>query len=225
MEQHSFKIIFFDINKTIIDEKKVIKDGDELKKEIKERFKFLDSIINNFIDTHLLIDVENEEKFSLKQTYFIYQIEKGVTKSYYFYLVRKLDIKIFNNIINAVFIIIDLEKDNSIELLKSLFEINKNNEKLKIYMIGTYKEKEEIKLNRENIIELFIDQPYEYKYMQININNENNSYIDKKIGKFIEEAMYDVYLGENGEDNIKIIKKSNNMGEHEDYSNSGCSLF
>ena len=47
MEQHSFKIIFFDINKTIIDEKKVIKDGDELKKEIKERFKFLDSIINN----------------------------------------------------------------------------------------------------------------------------------------------------------------------------------
>ena len=127
MEQHSFKIIFFDINKTIIDEKKVIKDGDELKKEIKERFKFLDSIINNFIDTHLLIDVENEEKFSLKQTYFIYQIEKGVTKSYYFYLVRKLDIKIFNNIINAVFIIIDLEKDNSIELLGRILSKTEDN--------------------------------------------------------------------------------------------------
>ena len=82
----SFKLYFLDINNIILDEKVEINNDDELKIEIKEKFEFIESIINNFIENHILVDIEDEEKNLVKMTSFIYQIEKGVMKTYKFFL-------------------------------------------------------------------------------------------------------------------------------------------
>ena len=42
----SFKLYFLDINNIILDEKVEINNDDELKIEIKEKFEFIESIIN-----------------------------------------------------------------------------------------------------------------------------------------------------------------------------------
>ena len=51
----SFKLYFLDINNIILDEKVEINNDDELKIEIKEKFEFIESIINNFIENHILV--------------------------------------------------------------------------------------------------------------------------------------------------------------------------
>ena len=65
-----YNFIFLDVNNIILDEKAEIKDGDELKKEIKEKFEFIDSIINHFIENQILIDIEKEEKIFGKEKQF-----------------------------------------------------------------------------------------------------------------------------------------------------------
>ena len=227
MKNKFYNIIFLDINKLILDDNKEINEGDKLKNEIKEQFDFIESILNEFVESHLLIDVEYEEKILLKLTNFIYQVEKGLTKNYRFLLFRKIDKNIINIYIDAIFIILDLENEKSKKLLESLVEINKINEKLKIYIVGTYKSDEKIILTKENIKDFFIDQPYDYKYTQININNKNKNEINQKFDKFIEEAMFDVYNSEKEDDkiNIKIKKKYVNKEKGENDSFSQCSLF
>jgi hypothetical protein len=86
----SYKIIFLDINNIIADEIVYMKDGDDIKHEVKEKFVFLSSIINNFIDNHILVDIEKEENYIFHLTSFIYQIEKCMTKCYKFYLFRQI---------------------------------------------------------------------------------------------------------------------------------------
>ena len=66
----SYKIIFLDINNIIADEIVDMKDGDDIKHEVKEKFEFLSSIINNFIDNHILVDIEKEENYIFHLTSF-----------------------------------------------------------------------------------------------------------------------------------------------------------
>ena len=223
----SYNFIFIDINNIIFDEKTEIKDGDELKKEIKEKFEFIDSIINHFIENQILIDIEKEEKYSVKRNSFIYQIDNGIMKKYQFLLLRKIIKDIFNIEIDAIFLVLDLEKGSDEELLKQLVEKIINNSKTKLYFLGIYKSKNKIEIKKENIFDLFIDQDQQvdHKYTEININNEDKDEINEAIDKFIEEAMFDVYISEK-ETNFENLKKGASVKDiGENNSISGCVII
>ena len=202
----SFKLYFLDINNIILDEKVEINNDDELKIEIKEKFEFIESIINNFIENHILIDIEEEEKNLVKMTSFIYQIEKGVMKTYKFFLFRKIMDEIFNIEVDAFFVVVDLEKDSS-KLLKTIIDEIIKGTNIKFYILGFYKSKSDIKISKEKLEDLFEDkEQIEYKYSEIN-NNEEKDEIQQKIDKFIEQAMLDIYLTEKeGNGNLKNDK-------------------
>ena len=201
----SFKLYFLDINNIILDEKVEI-NNDELKIEIKEKFEFIESIINNFIENHILVDIEEEEKNLVKMTSFIYQIEKGVMKTYKFFLFRKIMDEIFNIEVDAFFVVVDLEKDSS-KLLKTIIDEIIKGTNIKFYILGFYKSKSDIKISKEKLEDLFEDkEQIEYKYSEIN-NNEEKDEIQQKIDKFIEQAMLDIYLTEKeGNGNLKNDK-------------------
>ena len=222
-----YNFIFLDVNNIILDEKAEIKDGDELKKEIKEKFEFTDSIINHFIENQILIDIEKEEKYLVKRSSFIYQIDNGIMKKYQFLLLRKIIKDIFNIEIDAIFLVLDLEKGSDEELLKQLVEKIINNSKTKLYFLGIYKSKNKIEIKKENIFDLFIDQDQQvdHKYTEININNEDKDEINEAIDKFIEEAMFDVYISEK-EKNFEGLKKVKAIDDkNEDNSISGCVII
>ena len=202
----SFKLYFLDINNIILDEKVEINNDDELKIEIKEKFEFIESIINNFIENHILVDIEDEEKNLVKMTSFIYQIEKGVMKTYKFFLFRKIMDEIFNIEVDAFFVVVDLEKDSS-KLLKTIIDEIIKGTNIKFYILGFYKSKSDIKISKEKLEDLFEDkEQIEYKYSEIN-NNEEKDEIQQKIDKFIEQAMFDIYLTEKeGNGNLKNDK-------------------
>ncbi len=202
----SFKLYFLDINNIILDEKVEINNDDELKIEIKEKFEFIESIINNFIENHILVDIEEEEKNLVKMTSFIYQIEKGVMKTYKFFLFRKIMDEIFNIEVDAFFVVVDLEKDSS-KLLKTIIDEIIKGTNIKFYILGFYKSKSDIKISKEKLEDLFEDkEQIEYKYSEIN-NNEEKDEIQQKIDKFIEQAMFDIYLTEKeGNGNLKNDK-------------------
>jgi hypothetical protein len=202
----SFKLYFLDINNIILDEKVEINNDDELKIEIKEKFEFIESIINNFIENHILVDIEDEEKNLVKMTSFIYQIEKGVMKTYKFFLFRKIMDEIFNIEVDAFFVVVDLEKDSS-KLLKTIIDEIIKGTNIKFYILGFYKSKSDIKISKEKLEDLFEDkEQIEYKYSEIN-NNEEKDEIQQKIDKFIEQAMLDIYLTEKeGNGNLKNDK-------------------
>ena len=202
----SFKLYFLDINNIILDEKVEINNDDELKIEIKEKFEFIESIINNFIENHILVDIEEEEKNLVKMTSFIYQIEKGVMKTYKFILFRKIIDEIFNIEVDAFFVVVDLEKDSS-KLLKTIIDEIIKGTNIKFYILGFYKSKSDIKISKEKLEDLFEDkEQIEYKYSEIN-NNEEKDEIQQKIDKFIEQAMFDIYLTEKeGNGNLKNDK-------------------
>ena len=202
----SFKLYFLDINNIILDEKVEINNDNELKIEIKEKFEFIESIINNFIENHILVDIEEEEKNLVKMTSFIYQIEKGVMKTYKFFLFRKIMDEIFNIEVDAFFVVVDLEKDSS-KLLKTIIDEIIKGTNIKFYILGFYKSKSDIKISKEKLEDLFEDkEQIEYKYSEIN-NNEEKDEIQQKIDKFIEQAMFDIYLTEKeGNGNLKNDK-------------------
>ena len=178
----SFKLYFLDINNIILDEKVEINNDDELKIEIKEKFEFIESIINNFIENHILVDIEDEEKNLVKMTSFIYQIEKGVMKTYKFFLFRKIMDEIFNIEVDAFFVVVDLEKDSS-KLLKTIIDEIIKGTNIKFYILGFYKSKSDIKISKEKLEDLFEDkEQIEYKYSEIYFNKYK---IYKKARKII----------------------------------------
>ena len=223
----SYKIIFLDINNIIADEIVDMKDGDDIKQEVKEKFEFLSSIINNFIDNHILVDIEKEENYIFHLTSFIYQIEKGRTKCYKFYLFRQISENLNINIeCNAFFIIINLEKQYSKDLLERLIENINNSGNINIYFLGYYKSKNDIVITKKDIEDLFIDQDsfVEHKYLEININ-ENQEEVNEKMDKYIEELMNDIYLEEMAMNIGSTSNRIKNYDRGENNSNSGCTLI
>ena len=121
----------------------------------------------------------------------------------------------------------DLEKGSDEELLKQLVEKIINNSKTKLYFLGIYKSKNKIEIKKENIFDLFIDQDQQvdHKYTEININNEDKDEINEAIDKFIEEAMFDVYISEK-EKNFEGLKKVKAIyDKNENNSISGCVII
>ena len=223
----SLKLIFLDINNIILDEKIKLEDGDELKKDIQEKFEFIHSIIDNFKNNQILIDLETEEKYSVQQNSFIYQIEEGVMQNYKFILYRQLINNIFNFEIEAFFIVIDLEKEFVNELLEKIINKISENTKIKMYILGIYKSKNEVKLTKEKIDDLFVDQKQtiDYKYIEVNINDDKED-INQKIDNFIEEAMLDVYKAEKESDNFEVPKKKKfSNKETDNVADSVCMII
>lgn len=223
----SLKLIFLDINNIILDEKIKLEDGDELRKDIQEKFEFIHSIIDNFKNNQILIDLETEEKYSVQQNGFIYQIEEGVMQNYKFILYRQLINNIFNFEIEAFFIVIDLEKEFVNELLEKIINKISENTKIKMYILGIYKSKNDVKVTKEKIDDLFVDQKQtiDYKYIEVNINDDKED-INQKIDNFIEEAMLDVYKAEKESDNFEVPKKKKfSNKETDNVADSVCMII
>ena len=224
--EKSYTFIFLDINNIIMDENEEIKEGEDLKKEIKEKFEFISSKINYFIENHILIDLEKEELFSVNKINFIYPIEKDIMQNFKFFLLRKIQKDILNIDVDALFILLDLEKDNYKKPSEEIISKIINNPKIKFYFLGIYKSKDKIKLRKETITDLFIDQEQQidYKYTEININEDIND-INEKIDKYIEEAMFDVCIDtkENNYEHVLTTKKY--IDKNVSQSNSGCLLI
>ena len=220
----SFKFFFLDINNIIWDEKVKVNNVDELEIEIKEKFKFIESIINNFVENHILIDIEIEEKNLIKMTSFIYQTEKGVMKNYKFFLLRKIEDEMFNNDVDAFFLVVDLEKDSK-KILETLISEIIKEAKINLYFLGYYKSKNDIKITKDEIEDLIENdaQEIEYKYSEIDINNEDKDEINHKINEFIEQAMSDIYVSEK-DDNSKKDKMENDKDVN-NFSGSHCKII
>ena len=225
--EDSYNLIFLDINNIIFDEIFEINEGENLKEEVKEKFEFISSIIKNFVDNHILVDIENEENYIFQSTSFIYQIENEIMKKYKFFLFRKFNENV-NIQIDAFFIIMDLEKEYSKESFEKIIDIIINNSTLKIYILGIYRSKNDIVITKE-IIEDFLKKQncqIDHKYTEININNEDKDEINDTIEKFIEEAMFDVHIKVK-EDKIKdgINNTYNSKDKGENDSKSFCMIF
>ena len=218
MTDDSYKIIFLDINNIIEEENVELKDNDELKPEIKEKFKISSSIIDTFIENHILVDVEKEEKFSYHLTSFIHRIDKNKIKTYKFYLFRQIveDINIDSN---ACLIILNEEKELPIELLNKIIAIISENKiyNLKISFLGYYKIKDSIITTEGNIEQLFNEKNIltDYKYTKVDLNNQDINEV-KKINDCIEELMKEIY-----EENIG--KKRKDKGDNN--ADSNCILI
>jgi len=209
----SFKIIFLDINNIIPEENVELKDGDDLKPEIKEKCKVINSILDNFIENNILVDVEKEEKYSFQITSFIYRLDKTTIKTYKFYLFRQINEHI-NIDLSAFCILFNLEKECSKELVETLIGFIEKIDNIKICIFGYYKSKNNIVTTKENIEELFTDEndaPIDHKYLEIDLNKDSQNQVNKYIG----ELMQEIY-NEGG-------KKINDRGDRN--AQSGCILI
>ena len=218
MTDDSYKIIFLDIN-NIIGEKNVeLKNDDELKPEIKEKFGISSSIIDNFIENHILVDIEKEENYSYHLTSFIYKIDKNKIKTYKFYLYRQINEEI-NTEFNACLILINSEKELPIQLLNKIMAIitKKKIDNLKISILGYYKSNNSIITNDKIIDKLFKEKNIliDYKYLEVDLNKQNLKG-ENEITTFIEELMNEIYEDNNGK--IRKDKGENN-------SESNCILI
>ena len=216
MTDDSYKIIFLDIN-NIIGEKNVeLKNDDELKPEIKEKFEISSSIIDNFIENHILVDVEKEENYIYHLTSFIYKIDKNKIKTYKFYLYRQIDEKI-NIEFNACLILINLEKELPIELLNKIMAIITHKEifNLKISILGYYKSNDS-KITTSEYIDQLINEKnadIDYKYLEVDLNKQDLKEVNE-ITTFIEELAKEIYEDNNGTGRKKREKGENNAASN-----------
>jgi len=209
----SFKIIFLDINNIIPEENVELTDGDDLKPEIKEKCEVINSILDNFIENNILVDVEKEEKYSFQVTSFIYRLDKTTIKTYKFYLFRQINENI-NIDISAFCIFFNLEKECSKELVETLIGLIEKMDIINICILGYYKSKNNIVTTKENIEELLKDEngtPIDHKYLEIELNKESENQVNEYIG----ELMKEIY-NEGG-------KKINDIGDRN--AQSGCILI
>ena len=207
---NKFKII----NNISTKEKVDLNDGDDLKQEIRKNFKVSSSIIDNFIENTILVDIEKEEYYFYHLTNFIYKVEKSKIKNYSFYLFRQINEQIlfnkFNIKYNALFIIFNLEKNFSEDLIVKLTGIiEKMEEDIKIYILGYYDPENNKIITEEKIKNSFVtekNEPIEYKYKEIELNKEKQSQLSE-VNKYIEALLKDIYKEE--KDNNRIVGMRN----------------
>lgn len=177
------EIIFIDINNIIEeekekdDEKKKEDDkNDEEKKDASKKKKtLLNKIIDHFLDNHILLDLENEEYEQYYEYSFIYQIYKGITKQFKFYLFTKLKQESFSIDSNGLFILCDLTNNKTKELLEKIIEnIKKICPDIRLYILGIIKSKKEGVLTEELITKMFKEEEITLIYKEIDFNNLNN---------------------------------------------------
>lgn len=177
------EIIFIDINNIIEEEKEKDEEkkkeddkNDEEKKDASKKKKtLLNKIIDHFLDNHILLDLENEEYEQYYEYSFIYQIYKGITKQFKFYLFTKLKQESFSIDSNGLFILCDLTNNKTKELLEKIIEnIKKICPDIRLYILGIIKSKKEGVLTEELITKMFKEEEITLIYKEIDFNNINN---------------------------------------------------
>ena len=219
------KLLFFDINSfnNEIDKEK------EENQENKEK-ELNDLIIDIFINEHIVVGKKiNNDKDNPENNFisFTYQVKAGRTANIFFYKLNDLN-KIYsiNLIVDAYFILVDIEEKNSFIKLNKVIEYIKEYcpEKVENYILGIYKNKNNIieEFNENKIKKFLNKKQLLYSYQNVLLIIEDNEY--KQINETFEDILFKLFeyktnYKEKNEKNEQIYDLD------EDKSRSRCNLF
>jgi hypothetical protein len=219
------KLLFFDINSfnNEIDKEK------EENQENKEK-ELNDLIIDIFINEHIVVGKKiNNDKDNPENNFisFTYQVKAGRTANIFFYKLNDLN-KIYsiNLIVDAYFILVDIEEKNSFIKLNKVIEYIKEYcpEKVETYILGIYKNKNNIieEFNESKIKKFLNKKQLLYSYQNVLLIIEDNEY--KQINETFEDILFKLFeyktnYKEKNEKNEQIYDLD------EDKSRSRCNLF
>ena len=219
------KLLFFDINSfnNEIDKEK------EENQENKEK-ELNDLIIDIFINEHIVVGKKiNNDKDNPENNFisFTYQVKAGRTANIFFYKLNDLN-KIYsiNLIVDAYFILVDIEEKNSFIKLNKVIEYIKEYcpEKVETYILGIYKNKNNIieEFNESKIKKFLNKKQLLYSYQNVLLMIEDNEY--KQINETFEDILFKLFEYKTN------YKDKNEKNEQiydldEDKSRSRCNLF
>ena len=213
--RHKLEIIFFDLkdnNEENSDEKD---EEDENKPEkFNEENSLLYKIIEHFLNNNIIIDLEKEEfeKFYLYS--FIYQVQKGIARQCKFYLFNGLCEEAFEFDSDGIFIFCDLYKEKTKELLEELIEYIKKKcpQDIKLFIVGIISSKNKDNSIKVDVSELLKEEEIDYKYKEINLNDNQNNNNNDENNINNEKNKID---SNNKNDNKNNIKNEINIKEDE----------
>ena len=222
------KLLFFDIN-SFNNEIDKEKEENQENKENKEK-ELNDLIIDIFINEHIVVGKKiNNDKDNPENNFisFTYQVKAGRTANIFFYKLNDLN-KIYsiNLIVDAYFILVDIEEKNSFIKLNKVIEYIKEYcpEKVETYILGIYKNKNNIieEFNESKIKKFLNKKQLLYSYQNVLLIIEDNEY--KQINETFEDILFKLFeyktnYKEKNEKNEQIYDLD------EDKSRSRCNLF
>ena len=222
------KLLFFDIN-SFNNEIDKEKEENQENKENKEK-ELNDLIIDIFINEHIVVGKKiNNDKDNPENNFisFTYQVKAGRTANIFFYKLNDLN-KIYsiNLIVDAYFILVDIEEKNSFIKLNKVIEYIKEYcpEKVETYILGIYKNKNNIieDFNESKILKFLNKKQLLYSYQNVLLIIEDNEY--KQINETFEDILFKLFeyktnYKEKNEKNEQIYDLD------EDKSRSRCNLF
>ena len=222
------KILFLDIN-SFNNEIDKEKEENQENKENKEK-ELNDLIIDIFINEHIVVGKKiNNDKDNPENNFisFTYQVKAGRTANIFFYKLNDLN-KIYsiNLIVDAYFILVDIEEKNSFIKLNKVIEYIKEYcpEKVETYILGIYKNKNNIieEFNESKIKKFLNKKQLLYSYQNVLLMIEDNEY--KQINETFEDILFKLFeyktnYKEKNEKNEQIYDLD------EDKSRSRCNLF
>jgi hypothetical protein len=222
------KLLFFDIN-SFNNEIDKEKEENQENQENKEK-ELNDLIIDIFINEHIVVGKKiNNDKDNPENNFisFTYQVKAGRTANIFFYKLNDLN-KIYsiNLIVDAYFILVDIEEKNSFIKLNKVIEYIKEYcpEKVETYILGIYKNKNNIieEFNESKIKKFLNKKQLLYSYQNVLLMIEDNEY--KQINETFEDILFKLFeyktnYKEKNEKNEQIYDLD------EDKSRSRCNLF
>ena len=216
---HKLEIVFFDLkdnNKENNEENNHENNEDNgNKSEIFNKENSLSyKIIEHFINNNVIIDLEKEEcgKFNIYS--FIYQIQKGIARQFKFYLFNGLCEEAFKIDSNGIFIFCELNNEKTKELLEEFIEYVKKTcpQDIKIFIVGIISSRNQNNLNKLDISELIKENEIDYKYKEINLNdNQDNNNDENKINNEKNNIVLDDKNDKNSENEINNKEDVNNQ--------------
>ena len=219
------KLLFFDINSF---NNEIDKEKEEIKENKEKELNNL--IIDIFINEHIVVGKKiNNDKDNPENNFisFTYQVKAGRTANIFFYKLNDLN-KIYsiNLIVDAYFILVDIEEKNSFIKLNKVIEYIKEYcpEKVETYILGIYKNKNNIieEFNESKIKKFLNKKQLLYSYQNVLLMIEDNEY--KQINETFEDILFKLFeyktnYKEKNEKNEQIYDLD------EDKSRSRCNLF
>ena len=214
---HKLEIVFFDLKDNNEENNEEYNDenneDDENNSEIFNKENSLSyKIIKHFINNNIIIDLEKEEcgKFFIYS--FIYQIQKGVARQCKFYLFNGLCEEAFKIDSNGIFIFCELNNEKTKELFEKFIEYVKKTcpQDIKLFIVGIISSRNQNNLNKIDIPELLKEEEIDYKYKEINLNDNQNNNINDENN--INNEKNNIILDDKNDNNIenKVNKEDEN---------------